>query len=91
MPIFEYVCKECEHQFETLVFGKQKPCARSARAKAGAATLRVCGFGEERGGDSVVVVAPGPGGACGDARGPGACSARKSRLSPFVSYRKRFV
>ena len=24
MPIFEYVCKECEHEFEALVFGKQK-------------------------------------------------------------------
>ncbi len=24
MPIFEYVCKECQHAFEALVFGKQK-------------------------------------------------------------------
>ena len=24
MPIFEYICKECDHQFETLVYGKQK-------------------------------------------------------------------
>ena len=24
MPIFEYICKECEHEFEALVFGKQK-------------------------------------------------------------------
>jgi putative FmdB family regulatory protein len=24
MPIFEYVCKECQHEFEALVFGKQK-------------------------------------------------------------------
>ena len=24
MPIFEYVCQECHHQFEALVYGKQK-------------------------------------------------------------------
>ena len=24
MPIFEYVCKACNHQFEALVYGKQK-------------------------------------------------------------------
>jgi len=24
MPIFEYVCKKCEYQFEALVYGKQK-------------------------------------------------------------------
>ena len=24
MPIFEYICKECQHEFEALVFGKQK-------------------------------------------------------------------
>ena len=24
MPIFEYICKQCDHQFEALVYGKQK-------------------------------------------------------------------
>ena len=24
MPIFEYICKECDHQFEALVYGNQK-------------------------------------------------------------------
>ena len=24
MPIFEYICKECDHQFEALVYGRQK-------------------------------------------------------------------
>jgi len=24
MPIFEYVCQECQHEFETLIFGRDK-------------------------------------------------------------------
>jgi putative FmdB family regulatory protein len=24
MPIFEYVCQQCQHEFETLVFGSDK-------------------------------------------------------------------
>ena len=24
MPIFEYICKDCQHEFEALVFGKQR-------------------------------------------------------------------
>jgi putative FmdB family regulatory protein len=24
MPIFEYICQECHHQFEALVYGKEK-------------------------------------------------------------------
>ncbi len=25
MPIFEYVCKKCEHRFESIVLGRKKP------------------------------------------------------------------
>ena len=24
MPIFEYICKQCHHPFEALVYGKEK-------------------------------------------------------------------
>ena len=24
MPIFEYICQECDHHFEALVYGKEK-------------------------------------------------------------------
>jgi putative FmdB family regulatory protein len=25
MPIFEYVCRKCDHRFETIVFGRKRP------------------------------------------------------------------
>jgi len=31
MPIFEYVCKECQHQFEALVYGKEKAACHDHR------------------------------------------------------------
>lgn len=34
MPIYEYACKKCEHQFETLVLGDEEiecPKCRSAK------------------------------------------------------------
>ena len=34
MPIFEYICKQCDHQFEALVYGKQKAeCPKCHGAK----------------------------------------------------------
>jgi putative FmdB family regulatory protein len=32
MPIFEYICKECHYQFETLVYGKQKAACPKCHA-----------------------------------------------------------
>ncbi len=43
MPIFEYVCKECDHQFEALVYGKQKAeCPKCHSNQAGAPAFSVC-------------------------------------------------
>jgi putative FmdB family regulatory protein len=34
MPIFEYVCEECHHSFEALLYGDQKPeCPKCHTAK----------------------------------------------------------
>jgi putative FmdB family regulatory protein len=34
MPIFEYVCQECDHQFEAIVQGSQKAhCPKCASKK----------------------------------------------------------
>lgn len=33
MPIFEYVCQECDHKFETIVLGRQKPKCPKCESK----------------------------------------------------------
>lgn len=34
MPIFEYVCKKCDHRFERIVLGRQRPkCPQCASGK----------------------------------------------------------
>lgn len=71
MPMFEYICRDCQHQFETLVTGARQPeypeChnhdlekqlsvfAVSAKSSAHAPAAASCGT-------------------CGDPRGPSACS-----------------
>ncbi len=74
MPIFEYVCKECQHEFEALVFGKQKAECPKCQSKKLEPQLSVFAVSAKSGATSSM--AAGPCGSCGDARGPGACSLR---------------
>ena len=72
MPIFEYICKECDHEFEALVYGDHKaacPKCRSRKLSPQLSVFAVAAKGSASG--------PSPAGACGscgDPRGPGACS-----------------
>ena len=73
MPIFEYVCQECQHEFEALVFGRDK--AKCPKCQSNKLSPQLSVFAVSAKGSS----APSPGGAgacgsCGDARGPGSCS-----------------
>jgi putative FmdB family regulatory protein len=72
MPIFEYACKECDHQFEALVYGNQKAQCPKCHSKKLAPQLSV--FAVAAKSASGAAAAPGPCGSCGDPRGPGACS-----------------
>ena len=72
MPLNEYACDACAHQFEELVFGSRTvscPRCGTANVKRLMSTIAI-GRGTERapGGS------PAPCGTCGDPRGPGACS-----------------
>lgn len=72
MPLFEYTCKQCDHRFEALVFGSEKPSCPKCKSKSLAPQLSV--FAVAGKGGSSSPAASGPCGSCGDPRGPGACS-----------------
>ena len=74
MPIFEYVCKECQHEFEALVFGQQKAECPKCQSKKLEPQLSVFAVSAKSGAQPSM--SAGPCGSCGDARGPGACSLR---------------
>ncbi len=72
MPIFEYVCKQCEHRFEAIVNGGRKPACPKCESKKLEQQLSVFSVGAAPAKSSRR--APGPCGSCGDPRGPGSCS-----------------
>ena len=72
MPIFEYVCKECDHPFEALVYGDQKAECPKCHSKKLAPQLSV--FAVAAKGSPSASHAPTAYGTCGDPRGPGSCS-----------------
>ena len=73
MPIFEYVCKECDHPFEALVYGNEKPACPKCHSRKLASQLSVFAV-SAKGASASSRPAMGPCGSCGDPRGPGACS-----------------
>ena len=70
MPIFEYVCRECDHRFESIVMGTAKPHCPKCESKKLEQQLSRFAVG----GEKAPSVTAGPCGTCGDPRGPGACS-----------------
>ena len=75
MPIFEYICKECHHQFEALVYGKEKAECPKCHTKKLEPQLSVFAVGAPSNGETPVAASTGGAcGMCGDPRGPGACS-----------------
>lgn len=74
MPIFEYICRQCEHEFEALVFGKQKAECPKCQSKKLEAKLSVFALSARSAAAAQPSMAGGPCGSCGDPRGPGSCS-----------------
>ncbi len=73
MPIYEYACKECSHEFEALVYGSQKAECPKCASKKLAPKLSV--FAVSAPGAATKSSRPaGPCGSCGDPRGQGSCS-----------------
>jgi len=73
MPIFEYICKDCQHAFEALVFGKQKAECPKCQSKKLEPQLSVFAVSAKSGAASQPSFASGPCGSCSNAGGPGGC------------------
>jgi putative FmdB family regulatory protein len=73
MPLFEYACRECDHQFEALVRASDTPECPSCHSTSLERRLSV--FAAHTNASPAAAQIPtGPCGSCGDPRGPGACS-----------------
>ncbi len=73
MPIYEYVCNDCDQAFETLVRNGHLPSCPACDSGSLQRQLSVFAVSTptDRGADTAAVQ---PCGSCGDPRGPGACS-----------------
>jgi putative FmdB family regulatory protein len=74
MPIFEYVCKECQHEFEALVYGKDKAACPKCESKKLEPKLSVFAVSAKSGSTSSSPMPAGPCGSCGSPDGPGSCA-----------------
>ena len=74
MPIFEYVCKDCSRQFETIVNGSKRVECPTCHGEHLEKQLSVFAVGAGRDAGFTSRQPAGPCGTCGDPRGPGACS-----------------
>jgi putative FmdB family regulatory protein len=72
MPVYEYACRKCHHEFEELVFGDEKPVC--PKCKAHALEKKFSVFGTQGEASGMPESAPPGCGTCGDPRGPGACN-----------------
>jgi putative FmdB family regulatory protein len=70
MPIFEYICKSCEHHFEAIVTRSGEAECPSCNSKRLEKQLSVFAAGTKGG---VPDLMPGACGTCSDPRGPGSC------------------
>jgi putative FmdB family regulatory protein len=73
MPLFKYVCKECDHGFEKFVQASTVLACPSCDSTVLEKQLSVFNLGSAQRAFEPGP-APGPCGSCGDPRGPGSCS-----------------
>ena len=72
MPIYEYICQKCHHQFEALLYGKEK--AECPKCHATKLEPQLSVFAVSAGSTKSSTSQARACGSCGDPRGPGACS-----------------
>ena len=70
MPIFEYVCRDCGHPFETIVTGGREPECPACNGHALEKQLSVFAVSAGSSSRDLPVSAPGGCARCGDPNGP---------------------
>jgi putative FmdB family regulatory protein len=74
MPLFEYACTTCRHQFEWLTRAGETPECPSCHATALERRHSTFAARASESSSAPTQVPMGACGACGDPRGPGACA-----------------
>ena len=77
MPIFEYTCQDCQHEFEALTRASMQPECPRCHSVSLAKRLSVFATASAGDGQAAQLEAAGPAGACGACGhpgGPGACA-----------------
>jgi putative FmdB family regulatory protein len=74
MPLFEYACRSCDREFETLVRASETPECPACGGTDLERRLSVFAAHTNGNGGADAMPAVGACGRCGDPRGPGACS-----------------
>jgi putative FmdB family regulatory protein len=78
MPIFEYACQDCGHEFEALTRSSQEPeCPRchSIQLAKKLSVFATAGAAEGKAAEAAAAAGPSrPCGTCGHPAGPGACA-----------------
>jgi len=77
MPIYEYLCRNCNHEFEALIYGTHKaecPKCHSRKLAPRLSVFAVAGKSSSFSPEGARSETGGACGSCGDPRGPGACS-----------------
>jgi putative FmdB family regulatory protein len=74
MPIYEYVCRSCEHRFETLVTAARQPVCPKCQGDGLDKQLSTFAVSTRSASGSDGAAAMAPCGTCGDPRGAGSCS-----------------
>ncbi len=72
MPIFEYICRDCQHQFETIVTASRAAVCPSCQGRELDKQHSVFAV-SAKGSSASLSRSVGACGACGDPRGPGSC------------------
>jgi putative FmdB family regulatory protein len=75
MPIFEYACQDCGHEFEALTRSSQQPECPRCHSIQLEKKLSMFATASSSGAD-LPAMADGPCGSCGAPGGPGSCTFR---------------